>query len=122
MKKVLATITLGILIIAMALALAGCGSPSLVGRWEYANMYGLTEAYVEFRSDGSCSLGSSGYSDSNSTYTIDSDGTLRFANNTYKYTTVEEYRKMSSSEAYEYYAFDNNSAYFGAQDKEFKRK
>lgn len=121
MKKTVTTLTLGILLTVLLLSLAGCGSPSLVGRWEYKNMYGMTEAFIEFRSDGTCTGGSMGHGDENLTYSIDSDGTLHFADKTYQKTTVEEMRKMDSSETEKYYAFDNNSAYFWSNDKEFKR-
>ena len=124
LRKVLAAITAGILIVSLMLALAGCGSPSLVGRWE-SEKYGQVEYWVEFRSDGTFSYGSGPQGDGdsgNDTYTIDSDDSLHFLKRDFKKTTVEEMRKMSSSDASGYYAFDSSSAYFGDNEKEFKRK
>lgn len=122
MKKFRSIIKIGLLILTIAFVLASCSGASLEGRWEYKNMYGLTEAYIEFRPDGTCVGGSMGYSGEEATYTIDSDGTLHLNGSTYKKTTVEEMRKMDSSQDNEYYAFDGSSAYFGDNTKEYKKQ
>lgn len=119
MKKGMLLIATGLLIITMMMLLTGCGT-SLVGRWEYANMYGLTQAVVEFRADGTCYYNQEGYESVNTTYTVDSDGTLHMDDQTYKKTTVEEMRKMDNTDGY--YAYDANSLYLNVNDKEFKRK
>lgn len=121
MKKILTTITFGFLIITMALTLVGCAA-NLEGQWVYKDAYGLPEAYIEFRANGSCSFSNPVYGKKETTYTIDSDGTLHFNGNTYKKTTVEEMRKMDSSQDNEYYAFDGSSAYFGDNTKEYKKQ
>ena len=122
MKVFRTVIKVGLLVLSIAFVLASCSGASLEGRWEYKNMYGLTEAYIEFRSDGTCVGGSMGYGGEESTYTIDGDGTLHLNGNTYKKTTVEEMRKMDSSQDNEYYAFDGSSAYFGDNTKEYKKQ
>ena len=122
MKVFRTVIKVGLLVLSIAFVLASCSGASLEGRWEYKNMYGLTEAYIEFRPDGTCVGGSMGYSGEEATYTIDSDGTLHLNGNTYKKTTVEEMRKMDSSQDNEYYAFDGSSAYFGDNTKEYKKQ
>ena len=94
MKVFRSVIKVGLLVLSIAFVLASCSGASLEGRWEYKNMYGLTEAYIEFRPDGTCVGGSMGYGGEESTYTIDGDGTLHLNGNTYKKTTVEEMRKM----------------------------
>lgn len=119
MKKALLLIATGLLIITIMVLMTGCGT-SIVGRWEYANMYGLPQMVVEFRSDGTCYYSQDGYESVNTTYTVDSDGTLHMDNQTYKKTTVEEIRKMENPSGY--YAFDANSLYLNVNDKELKRK
>lgn len=124
MKVFRSVIKIGLLVLTIAFVLASCSGSSLEGRWE-TEKYGMVESYIEFRSDGTFVYGSGpqGRGDGGTdTYTIDNDGTLHFLGNNYKKTTVEEFRKMDSSQASEYYAFDGSFAYFGSKEREFKRK